>query len=79
MKKVFILGIIGQDGLFFVEFFFQKGYEVYGILCCLFFFNIGWIEYLYFDEWVCDMKQKCIVNLYYGDMIDLSLLICIIQ
>ncbi len=79
MKKALISGITGQDGSFLAEFLLQKGYEVHGILRRSSSFNTGRIEHLYFDEWVCDMKQKRTINLHYGDMTDSSSLIRIIQ
>ena len=79
MKKALISGITGQDGSYLAEFLLQKGYEVHGILRRSSSFNTGRIEHLYFDEWVRDMKQKCTINLHYGDMTDSSSLIRIIQ
>lgn len=79
MKTALISGITGQDGSFLAEFLLQKGYEVHGILRRSSSFNTGRIEHLYFDEWVRDMKQKCTINLHYGDMTDSSSLIRIIQ
>ena len=79
MKKALISGITGQDGSYLAEFLLQKGYEVHGILRRSSSFNTGRIEHLYFDEWERDMKQKRTINLHYGDMIDSSSLIRIIQ
>ena len=79
MKKALITGINGQDGSFLAEFLLQKGYDVHGILRRSSSFNTGRIEHLYLDEWVRDMKQKRLINLYYGDMTDSSSLIRIIQ
>ncbi len=79
MKKALITGITGQDGSFLAEFLLSKGYEVHGILRRSSSFNTGRIEHLYFDEWVCDMKQQRTINLHWGDMTDSSSLIRIIQ
>ena len=55
-----------------------KGYEVHGLLRRSSSFNTGRIEHLYLDEWVCDMKQKRLVDLHWADMTDSSSLIRII-
>ena len=78
-KTALITGITGQDGSFLAEFLVEKDYEVHGILRRFSSFNTGWIEHLYFDEWVRDMKQQRLINLHYGDMTDSSSLVRIIQ
>lgn len=80
MKKVALIsGITGQDGSFLAEFLIDKGYEVHGILRRSSSFNTGRIEHLYLDEWVRDMKKSRLINLHWGDMMDSSSLIRIIQ
>lgn len=78
-KVALITGITGQDGSFLAEFLLDKGYDVHGIIRRSSSFNTGRIEHLYFDEWVCDMKRRRLINLHYGDMTDSSSLIRIIQ
>jgi GDPmannose 4,6-dehydratase len=78
-KTALITGITGQDGSFLAEFLLEKGYEVHGIIRRSSSFNTGRIEHLYLDEWVRDMKQQRLIELYYGDMTDSSSLIRIIQ
>ena len=78
-KVALITGITGQDGSYLAEFLLDKGYEVHGILRRSSSFNTGRIEHLYLDEWVCDMKQRRLINLHYGDMTDSSSLIRIIE
>ncbi len=77
-KIALITGITGQDGSYLAEFLIEKGYEVHGLLRRSSSFNTGRIEHLYLDEWVRDMKQKRLVNLYWADMTDSSSLIRII-
>ncbi|MDO5016916.1 MAG: GDP-mannose 4,6-dehydratase [Porphyromonas sp.] len=79
MKVALITGITGQDGSFLAEFLLQKGYEVHGIIRRSSSFNTGRIEHLYLDEWIRDMKQDRLINLYYADMTDSTSLIRIIQ
>lgn len=57
-----------------VEFLFEKGYDVYGIKCRFFLFNIGCIDYIYIDLY----SDNLWFYLYYGDLIDFLNLICII-
>lgn len=78
-KVALITGITGQDGSYLAEFLIEKGYEVHGLLRRSSSFNTGRIEHLYLDEWVCDMKQKRLVNLHWADMTDSSSLIRVIS
>ncbi|HXL00190.1 MAG TPA: GDP-mannose 4,6-dehydratase [Dysgonamonadaceae bacterium] len=78
-KTALITGITGQDGSYLAELLIEKGYEVHGTLRRSSSFNTARIEHLYFEEWVCDMRQQRLVNLHYADMTDSSSLIRIIQ
>jgi len=70
MKKALITGINGQDGSYLAEFLLDKGYEVHGVLKRN---SVSENQTYRLDS--CYEKLK----LYYGDMIDLSSLIYIIQ
>ena len=78
-KVALITGITGQDGSYLAEFLIEKGYEVHGLMRRSSSFNTGRIEHLYLDEWVRDMKKKCLVNLHWADMTDSSSLIRVIS
>ena len=71
--------MIEKDYLFWVEFLIEKSYEVHGLFRRSSSFKISRIEYLYLDEWGCDMKKGRLMNLHYGDMMDCSSLNRIIQ
>jgi GDPmannose 4,6-dehydratase len=76
MKKVaLITGITGQDGAYLAQFLLEKDYEVHGIKRRSSQFNTGRIDHLYKDQ------HETNVNffLHYGDMIDSTNLIRIIQ
>jgi len=70
MKKALITGINGQDGSYLAEFLLEKGYEVHGILKRN---SVAENQTARLDN-VFDR-----LNLYYGDLEDLSSLISIIQ
>jgi len=70
MKKALITGINGQDGSYLAEFLLKKGYEIYGIL-----------KRNSVAENQTSRLDDCYeqLNLYYGDLTDLSSLIYILQ
>jgi GDPmannose 4,6-dehydratase len=70
MKKALITGINGQDGSYLAEFLLDKGYEVHGILKRN---SVAENQTARLD----DVFEQ--LNLYYGDLTDLSSLISIIQ
>jgi len=70
MKKALITGINGQDGSYLAEFLLEKGYEVHGILKRN---SIAENQTARLD----DVYDK--IFLHYGDLIDLSSLISVLQ
>ena len=70
MKKALITGINGQDGSYLAEFLLDKGYEVHGVLKRN---SVAENQTARLDT-VFDQ-----LHLYYGDLIDLSSLISILQ
>jgi|TARA_R110001583_G_scaffold59311_2_gene176503 GDPmannose 4,6-dehydratase len=70
MKKALITGINGQDGSYLAEFLLEKGYEVHGLL-----------KRNSVAENQTARLNTCYdkLNLYYGDLTDLSSLINILQ
>ena len=74
-KKALITGITGQDGSYLAELLLKKGYEVHGIKRRSSSFNTGRLDHLYQDPH--DKNQKFF--LHYGDLIDSSNLIRLIQ
>ncbi len=74
-KRALITGVTGQDGAYLAEFLLEKGYEVHGIKRRASSFNTDRIDHLYQDPH--DADQKFV--LHYGDMIDSTNLIRIIQ
>lgn len=70
MKKALITGINGQDGSYLAEFLLEKGYEVHGVLKRN---SVSENQTARLDD-VFDKLQ-----LYYGDLEDLSSLIHILQ
>ena len=74
-KRALITGVTGQDGAYLAEFLLEKGYEVHGIKRRASSFNTDRIDHLYQDPH--DADQKFV--LHYGDMIDATNLIRIIQ
>ncbi len=70
MKKALITGINGQDGSYLAEFLLKKGYEVHGILKRN---SVAENQTARLDAVFKDL------NLYYGDLCDLSSLISIMQ
>ncbi|MEM6638898.1 MAG: GDP-mannose 4,6-dehydratase [Pseudomonadota bacterium] len=75
MKKALITGCTGQDGAYLAEFLLKKGYEVHGIKRRASLFNTDRVDHLYEDPHVDDRK----FILHYGDMIDSTNLIRIVQ
>ena len=70
MKKALITGINGQDGSYLAEFLLSKGYEVHGILKRN---SVAENQTARLDSVFGQL------NLYYGDLTDLSSLISIMQ
>jgi GDPmannose 4,6-dehydratase len=70
MKKALITGINGQDGSYLAEFLLSKGYEVHGILKRN---SVAENQTARLDSVFEEL------NLYYGDLTDLSSLISILQ
>ena len=64
MKKAFITGITGQDGLYLAELLLSKGYEVHGLIRGTSTFNTNRNDHLYrgFHD------PECRIFLYYGDL-----------
>ena len=75
MKKALITGITGQDGAYLAELLLSKGYEVHGIRRRSSMFNTARIDHLYHDPHVDGTR----LFLHYGDMMDGSGLMSIIQ
>lgn len=73
--KAIILGITGQDGSYLAELLLSKGYEVHGIKRRASSFNTQRIDHIYQDP---HEQDKCLI-LHYGDLVDTSNLIRIIQ
>lgn len=76
MKKAIIAGITGQDGSYLAEILLAKNYEVHGIVRRSSSFNRGRIEHLYDKTGVPDSHN---FYLHYGDVVDSSSLIRILQ
>jgi len=74
-KVALITGITGQDGAYLAEFLLKKGYQVHGIKRRSSLFNTDRIDHLYEDPHV---ENRNLV-LHYGDLIDSTNLIRIIQ
>lgn len=75
MKKAIITGITGQDGAYLAELLLSKGYEVHGIKRRTSLFNTERIDHIYKDQHENNVR----FILHYGDMIDSTNLIRIIQ
>lgn len=75
MKKALITGVTGQDGAYLTELLLKKGYEVHGIKRRSSLFNTDRIDHLYQDPHDKEVHFK----LHYGDLIDSTNLIRIIQ
>lgn len=74
-KTALITGITGQDGSYLARLLLQKGYTVHGIKRRSSSFNTGRIDAIYNDPHVPTSKFK----LHYGDMIDSTNLIRLVQ
>merc|ERR1711936_119299 len=75
-KVAMITGITGQDGSYLAELLIGKGYEVHGIIRRSSSFNTGRIAHLYEDP---NSHREGKMILHYGDMIDGSCLVKIIN
>ena len=64
MKKAFITGITGQEGLYLAELLLSKGYEVHGLIRGTSTFNTNRNDHLYrgFHD------PECRIFLHYGDL-----------
>eukprot|EP00002_Diphylleia_rotans_P009914 TRINITY_DN2027_c0_g1_i1.p1 TRINITY_DN2027_c0_g1~~TRINITY_DN2027_c0_g1_i1.p1 ORF type:complete len:281 (-),score=57.90 TRINITY_DN2027_c0_g1_i1:154-996(-) len=74
-KVALLTGVTGQDGSYLAEFLLEKGYIVHGIIRRSSSFNTGRIEHIYQD--IHEAKARFI--LHYGDLIDSSCLVSIIN
>lgn len=74
-KVALITGVTGQDGAFLSDLLLDKGYEVHGIKRRSSSFNTGRVDHLYQDP----HENKTRFNMHYGDMIDATNLIRIVQ
>ena len=74
-KTALITGVTGQDGAYLAELLLQKGYIVHGIKRRASSFNTSRIEGIYQDPH--DPEAK--FHLHYGDLVDSTNLIRIIQ
>lgn len=74
-KTALITGVTGQDGAYLAEFLLKKGYIVHGIKRRASSFNTDRIDHLYQDPHI---ENRNFV-LHYGDLVDSSNLISIIQ
>jgi GDPmannose 4,6-dehydratase len=74
-KRALITGITGQDGSYLAELLLEKGYEVHGIKRRASSFNTQRVDHLYQDP---HEKDRSFI-LHYGDMIDSTNLIRIVQ
>lgn len=72
-KKALITGITGQDGSYLAEFLLSKGYEVHGLVRKTSSFNRQRIEHIFNDF------SKRDRFLHYGDMLDATTLIDVIN
>ena len=75
MKTALITGVTGQDGAYLAEFLLEKGYSVHGIKRRASLFNTDRIDHLYKDP----HEKEVNFRLHYGDLIDATNLIRIIQ
>ena len=75
MKKALITGITGQDGSYLAELLLEKGYEVHGLRRRSSSFNTQRIDHLFQDSHEIGNR----LHLHYGDLIDSSNIIKIIQ
>lgn len=74
-KKALITGITGQDGAYLAELLLDKGYEVHGIKRRASQLNTERIDHLYQDPHEQDVR----LTLHYGDLVDSTNLIRIVQ
>jgi len=74
-KKALITGITGQDGAYLTDLLLSKGYEVHGIKRRASSLNTSRIDHLYQDPHEQDVRLK----LHYGDLVDSTNLIRIVQ
>jgi GDPmannose 4,6-dehydratase len=74
-RVALITGITGQDGGYLAEFLLGKGYVVHGLKRRSSSFNTGRVDHLYYDPHESDVR----FFMHYGDMVDSTNLIRIIQ
>ncbi len=74
-RRALITGVTGQDGAYLSQLLLEKGYEVHGIKRRSSSFNTGRIEDIYQDPHTGDQQ----FHLHYGDMVDSTNLIRIVQ
>ena len=70
-----ITGVTGQDGAYLADLLLEKGYEVHGVKRRSSSFNTGRIEDIYQDPHETDQR----FHLHYGDLVDSTNLIRIVQ
>ena len=74
-KTALITGVTGQDGAYLAQLLLDKGYRVHGVKRRSSSFNTGRIEDIYEDPHVSDPR----FSLHFGDMIDATNLIRLVQ
>ena len=74
-KIALITGVTGQDGSYLAEFLLDKGYVVHGIIRRSSSFNTGRIYHIYDEKG----SKKDRFHLHYGDMMDATNLIALMQ
>ena len=74
-KIALITGVTGQDGAYLADLLLEKGYEVHGVKRRSSSFNTGRIEDIYQDPHETDQR----FHLHYGDLVDSTNLIRIVQ
>ncbi len=74
-KKALITGVTGQDGAYLARLLLDKGYEVHGVKRRSSSFNTGRIEDIYQDPHTDNQRFV----LHYGDLVDSTNLIRIVQ
>ncbi len=74
-KKALITGVTGQDGAYLARFLLEKGYEVHGVKRRSSSFNTARIEDIYQDPHTDNQRFV----LHYGDLVDSTNLIRIVQ
>jgi GDPmannose 4,6-dehydratase len=74
MKKAFITGITGQDGVYLTQLLLEKGYEVHGLKRRSSSCNLGNLKYIFGN----DLTKVDNLHLHEGDLTDFPTLISLI-